>query len=56
MEIKKLLSCFDGGSLKILWVTYQIIMSVTWNLDVAVIGSHLILITVYYDVVNCFLF
>jgi len=25
---------FDSGSLKVLWVTYQIIVSVSWNLDV----------------------
>jgi uncharacterized protein (DUF983 family) len=26
----------DSGSLKVLWVTYQIIMSVSWNLDIEV--------------------
>lgn len=28
------ITSFDGGSLKVLWVTYQILMSVSWNLDV----------------------
>lgn len=33
-DVKKLISCFDSGSLKLLWATYQIIMSCSWNLDV----------------------
>jgi len=34
-DAKKFLSGFDSGSLKVLWVTYQIIMSCSWNLDVS---------------------
>jgi transposase-like protein len=33
------LNSVDSGSLKVLWVTYQIIMSVSWNLDIKVDGT-----------------
>jgi hypothetical protein len=35
-ELVRWLLNIDRGSLKVLWVTYQIIMSVTWNLDIQV--------------------
>jgi len=31
----KLLSSFDRGSLKVVWVTSQIIVSISWNLDIS---------------------
>jgi len=34
--VSQFIKSMDSGSLKVLWVTYQIIMSVSWNLDIEV--------------------
>jgi len=35
-KLSRFVKSLDSGSLKVLWVTYQIIMSVSWNLDIEV--------------------
>lgn len=35
-EAQRVIKSVDSGSLKVLWVTFQIITSTTWNLDIQV--------------------